>query len=197
MLQKIWRSKDYKLWIEVVKKSQAWESFLLHVKSKHTACMWCNLPIFHPFSGSLTFAITFLGSDDGQNPNVHHHSWVDSLASISYLADGAVVEEEEGADKSAQSPGDDAGTKPPQNVAQLKHGVAVGHHHQGRVPSAQLEILHSRREPFSKEAQHYPSCSTSESCAGGRLAVPVIPLRLRTSTFLRRHSRSLLYALFQ
>lgn len=77
-------------------------------------------------------AIAFLA---GQIQNVHHHSWVDSLASISYLADGAVVEEEEGADKGTQSPGDKAGTKPPQNTAQLQHGITAGHHHQGRVPS--------------------------------------------------------------
>lgn len=68
------------------------------------------------------------------------------LASISYLADGAVVEEEEGADEGAQGAGDDAGAEPPQDAAQLQHGIAAaGHHHQGRVPSCQLEILHGRR----------------------------------------------------
>lgn len=89
----------------------------------------------------------------GQIWNVHnHHFLVDWLASISYLADGAVVEEEEGADKCAQGAGDGAGTEPPQNAAQLQHGVAAGHHHQGRVPSCQLEILHGRRWAFSKES---------------------------------------------
>lgn len=71
------------------------------------------------------------------------------LASTSYLADGAVVEEEEGADEGAQGAGDDAGTQPPQNAAQLQHGIAAGHHHQGRVSSCQLQVLHGRPRPFS------------------------------------------------
>lgn len=55
------------------------------------------------------------------------------------------MEEEEGADEGTQGPGDKAGTEPPQDAAQLQHGIAAGHHHQGRVPSRQLEVLHGRR----------------------------------------------------
>lgn len=99
----------------------------------------------------------------GQIWNVHHHhSLVDWLPSISYLADGAVVEEEEGADEGAQGAGDDAGTKPPENAAQLQHGIPAGHHHQGRVPSRQLQILHGRQVAFLKRVHHYPNDFASE-----------------------------------
>lgn len=95
---------------------------------------------------------------DAQNPKCALSS------SLSYLADGAVVEEEEGADEGAQGAGDDVGAQPLQDAAQLRRGVPAGHH-QGRAPSCQLEVLHGRRWPLSKASTMIPSGFASNANA--------------------------------
>lgn len=80
------------------------------------------------------------------------------------------MEEEEGADEGTQGPGDKAGTKPPQDAAKLQHGIAAGRHHQGRVPSRQLEVLHGRR--WSSLTRSAPLSEVHEGRVASRVTLP-------------------------
>lgn len=94
------------------------------------------------------------------------------LASSSYLAEGAVVEEEEGADESAQGAGGEAGAEPPQDAGQLRRRVAAGHQ-EDRVPSCQPEILHGRQWPSSKDSTIITAGQTPRLCVASSLILPV------------------------
>lgn len=71
--------------------------------------------------------------------------WINLPLSISYLAYRAIVEEEEGTDKSKHSPGNKVGTQPAQNTPHHQHRVSMSKHYQGCVPRCQPEILHNHR----------------------------------------------------